>query len=302
MAGMIVVGVDSSTPSRAALDWSVRRAASTGSDVTLVHVVDDDSATNGARPVNGGHAGARRFLETEVEHAGSIEPTVVVQGELRAGSPMRELVAASAEADLVVVGTHKTGFVHGKVFGSRTLQLAAASRVPVAVIPESPIHGRSGIVAGIDESPASAAAVRFATEESERTGNPLYLLRAWGWHESLHEVDAEQHDENRRAESVAKALLKSTLALLEPEVDAHPRAVRRPAAEALVAAATSASMLVIGNSRREGEERLVLGSVAHDVLVNITGPTIIVHAGDPRPSASRHAEQGLPERSREEPA
>jgi len=287
MAGMIVVGVDGSTPSRAALDWSVRRAASTGSDVTLVHVVDDDSGTNGARPVNGGHAGARRFLESEVEHAGSLEPTVVVHGELRAGSPMRELVGASAEAELVVVGTHKTGFVHGKVFGSRTLQLAAASRVPVAVIPESAVHGRSGIVAGIDGSPASAAAVRFATEESERTGQPLFLVRAWGWHDALGGVDASQHNENARAEAAAKAMLTETLALLEPEVDAHPRAVRRPAAEALVATAASAALLVIGSSRRDGEERLVLGSVAHDVLVNITGPTIVVHAGDPSPSTSR---------------
>ncbi|MCY7325873.1 MAG: universal stress protein, partial [Microbacteriaceae bacterium] len=40
--GTIVVGVDGSTPSRRALEWGVRRAASTGSEVLLVNVVDDD--------------------------------------------------------------------------------------------------------------------------------------------------------------------------------------------------------------------------------------------------------------------
>jgi len=250
--GTIVVGVDGSTPSRRAVEWAVRRAASTGSDVLLVHVMDDDP--NAIRSIGGGSGSARLFIEREVAHAGSLDPGVAVRGELRVGSPMRELSAASAGADLVVVGTNKTGFVHGKVFGSRSLQLAGGSSVPVAVIPESPVNARHGIVAGV---------------------------RAWGWAEGIrNEPDEQQRLHNDRSDAVAEELLATAALTVGDETVAHRRVVHRPPAEALTAAAASAALLVLGSSRRSGPERMMLGSVSHDVLINIAGPTIIVHADD----------------------
>jgi nucleotide-binding universal stress UspA family protein len=277
--GTIVVGVDGSTPSRRAVEWAVRRAASTGSDVLLVHVMDDDP--NAIRSIGGGSGSARLFIEREVAHAGSLDPGVAVRGELRVGSPMRELSAASAGADLVVVGTNKTGFVHGKVFGSRSLQLAGGSSVPVAVIPESPVNARHGIVAGVDESPASAAAIEFAAAEARITRQPLTLVRAWGWAEGIrNEPDEQQRLHNDRSDAVAEELLATAALTVGDETVAHRRVVHRPPAEALTAAAASAALLVLGSSRRSGPERMMLGSVSHDVLINIAGPTIIVHADD----------------------
>jgi nucleotide-binding universal stress UspA family protein len=55
------------------------------------------------------------------------------------------------------------------------------------------------------------------------------------------------------------------------------RSVRRPAAEALVDAASTSRLLVVGSSRRHGSQLAALGPVCHDVLLNITGPTVIVH-------------------------
>jgi len=277
--GTIVVGVDGSTPSRRALEWGVRRAASTGSEVLLVNVVDDDP--NAIPSIGGRRAAGRLFVEREVEHAGSLDPGVAVRGELRVGSPMRELSAASAGAELVVVGTHKTGFVHGKVFGSRSLQLAGGSSVPVAVIPESPVNGRHGIVAGVDESPASAAAIAFAAAEARHTRQPLTLVRAWGWAESLwDEHNARHQRDDDRSDAVAQELLATAALTVGDDTVAYRRVVRRPPAEALAAAAASATLLVLGSSRRSGPERMMLGSVSHDVLINISGPTIIVHADD----------------------
>ena len=277
--GTIVVGVDGSTPSRRAVEWGVRRAASTGSDVLLVHVVDDDP--NAIRSIGGGLSDAWRFVEREITHADSLEPGVAVRGAVRVGSPMRELSAASAGAELVVVGTHKTGFVHGKVFGSRSLQLAGGSSVPVAVIPESPMNARHGIVAGVDESPASAAAIGFAAAESRHTRQPLTLVRAWGWAESIRdEHNARQRCHDERSDAVAQELLATAALTVGDDTVAYRRVMHRPPAEALTAAAASAALLVLGSSRRSGPERMMLGSVSHDVLINIAGPTIIVHADD----------------------
>lgn len=277
--GTLVVGVDGSTPSRRAVEWGVRRAAATGSEVLLVHVIDDDPNANGSS--DHCRAAARRFIEGEVEHAGSLEAGVVVHGELRTGSPMRELSAASAGTELVVVGTHKTGFVHGKVFGSRGLQLAGASSVPVAVIPDSPVNSRHGIVAGVDESPASAAAIEFAAAEARHTRQPLMLVRAWGWAQGIRtEPDERQRRHDDRSDAVAAELLATAALTVGDDTVAYRRVVHRPPAEALTAAAASAALLVLGSSRRSGPERMMLGSVSHDVLINIVGPTIIVHADD----------------------
>ena len=277
--GTIVVGVDGSTPSRCAVEWGVRRGVSTGSDILLLHVMDDDP--NAIRSLVGGLAAARRFVEREVEHARSLHPGVAVRGELRAGSPMRELSAASTGAELVVVGTHKTGFVHGKVFGSRSLQLAGGSSVPVAVIPESSVNTRHGIIAGVDESPASAAAIAFAAAEARHTRQPLTLVRAWGWSLGIrNEPDQQQHLRDDRSDEVAQELLATAALTAGYDTVAYRRVVHRPPAEALTAAAASAALLVLGSSRRSGPERMMLGSVSHDVLINIAGPTIIVHADD----------------------
>ncbi|GAB3133061.1 universal stress protein [Marisediminicola antarctica] len=288
--GTIVVGVDGSTPSRCAVEWGVRRAASTGSDVLLVHVMDDDP--NAIRSIVGGLAAPRLFVEREVEHARSLEPGVAVRGELRVGSPMRELSAASARAELVVVGTHKTGFVHGKVFGSRSLQLAGGSSVPVAIIPESPVNARHGIVAGVDESPASSAAIEFAAAEARHTRQPLTLVRAWGWSMGFRkEPDQQQRLHDNRSDEVAQELLATAALTAGHDTVAYRRVVHRPPAEALTAAAASAALLVLGSSRRSGPERMMLGSVSHDVLINIAGPTIIVHATDqPAPLERNHRE------------
>ena len=63
-----------------------------------------------------------------------------------------------------------------------------------------------------------------------------------------------------------------------PTIDVHCRVVRLPAAEALVDASASAAVVVLGNSGPISDGQGLLGSVAHDVLVNLAGPTVIVHA------------------------
>jgi nucleotide-binding universal stress UspA family protein len=195
---------------------------------------------------------------------------------------MQELTAASDDAGMVVVGTHKTGFINGKVFGSRSLRLAAAAHTPVAIIPQgSPRDGR-GVVAGVDESAAGRLATRLAAQEAERTRQTLTLIRAFTVPELVTANDDARRELVQHGEARASATLAAAAALATqtaPTLDVKTRSVRRPAAEALVEAAATAGLLVIGNSRREDPDTVV-GSVSHDVLINLTGPTIVVHAGD----------------------
>lgn len=65
------------------------------------------------------------------------------------------------------------------------------------------------------------------------------------------------------------------------------RVVRRPAGAALNELARSAELLVIGDSRRAHAQLGSLGAVAYDVLLNLSSPTIVVHA----PTAGARAGQ-----------
>lgn len=276
----LLIGIDGTESSRAALRWAMKRALAIGAGVTLVRVIDDEWTTIGARMLDELDEDARHLLEREAQYARSLASEVAVQTRVLHGNVMQELTAASDEVEMVVVGTHKTGFINGKVFGSRSLQLAAAARTPVAIIPQgSPRDGR-GVVAGVDESAAGRLATRLAAQEAERTRQTLTLIRAFTVPQ-LENDDAQrelvQHGEARAstALSAAAALAAETA----PTVEVKTRSVRRPAAEALVEAGATAGLLVIGNSRRE-ESNTMVGSVSHDVLINLTGPTIVVHAGD----------------------
>jgi nucleotide-binding universal stress UspA family protein len=285
MSETILVGVDGTEASRAALRWSVRRAATIGAEVILTHVIDDAWTIPGTGMLDDLRGRARSLLEHEAELAHPLAPQVTVRTRLLCGTLMHELIGASQDADMVAVGTHKTGFINGKVFGSRSLRLAAAGRAPVAIIPQTSQRDGRGIVVGVDDSPAGRLAIRFAATEAERRGESLTLLRAFTTPDPLDGANAPHRELVRRIEERTSAILSEALALASkaaPGVETRTRSVRRPAAEALVSAAAAAALLVIGGSRQEETQQSMVGSVSHDVLINLTGPTVVVHMTDRR--------------------
>ena len=120
MSETILVGVDGTAASRAALRWSVKRATARGATMILAHVVDDDWVTIGERLLEDLREEAQELTGREADYAHSLASEVMINIQLLQGGVMQELISASDRADLVVVGTHKTGFINGRVFGSRS--------------------------------------------------------------------------------------------------------------------------------------------------------------------------------------
>lgn len=288
MKTSIRVGIDGSEASRAAVRWSVRRLATFNGggvqpSLKLVHVVDDDWGMMGSRNMEALREDGRMLAAREAEYARSLEPGVAVETEILIGNPMWELIATSAGSGMTVVGTHKTGFIQGRVFGSRSLQLAAAARSSVAIIPQSSSPSSRGVVVGVDGSAAARAAVRFGAEEARRTGQALVLVRAWRPSRQANEGDPSAFADQERAAEIASAELSAAETLARsilPAGEIRVRNVGRSPAEALLDASSHASLLVIGGTDRTAGERIVLGSVGHDVLLNLTAPTVIVHGGN----------------------
>ena len=270
----VVVGVDHSSASQTAVAWAANRALRTGSHLVLVHVVDPS--------LPGEYAGNARIdadLALTVSYLKDNAPGLEYSIELERGDPITELARLGSHGALLVIGTHKTGYVQGRVFGSLSIRLAAVSVAPLAVIPARSSLHPTGVVVGIDLTSAGISAIRFAAIEAAALGEDLTLVYAHGT------PSEEQGDGGAEIGALARDIVRTAA----PNTDIRVRTVNRGAAEALIDIAASAGLLVVGSSRRHRPGAGALGPVSFDVLVNIPTPTIVVHppVGSHTPFISR---------------
>ncbi len=257
----ILVGIDGSTPSRSALEWATSRARSLGEGVRLVHVIDDEWGIAG------------RDVALQAEDAGA---DVIESARRAAGVPVEELVLHGSPAwtlaglagpdDLVVVGTHKTGFLHGRALGSRSIVVASLAAGSVAVIPDAAVpRTRQSIVVGVAAG-SWETAVAFGAAEAERTGEELLLV-----HCVPEDAPAAVLDDGNRLLDEARryAAEHSTAAHVRSRIS------RRAPAVALLDASRSARLLVVAPTRGSVDRAGFLGSVTHAILLNITCPVVI---------------------------
>lgn len=285
MAYTTVVGVNDSIPSHVAVSWAATRVAmrDDAAELVLVHVlgVRPDLPKENAEKIR---TAAEIMLHGVAAAAMQAHPLVRVRTVLAEGNLIDEMLATAADAALLVVGTHKTGFIRGRSIGSLGLRVAAQARIPVAVVPESAHRSRSGIMVGVDESAGGRDALEFAADEAEHTGQEITLIRAWEAPRSVGVgFETTGSDLDRRYAADAGQTLAWGVDVIRrgfPNLVTQSRRVRRPVAEALLDSAASARVLVLGETRaRNGIAPL--GEVAHDVLLNLVGPTILVHSPVP---------------------
>ncbi|TFD86037.1 universal stress protein [Cryobacterium serini] len=278
MNRMIVVGIDDSAAGETALAWAMARADSVKSPVTLMHTVYETWLADGYGYYDSILDAEKKLLAKAGARAEALAPAVTTQTELRTGSAPRVLSELSKDAALIVVGTDQKGRVEGELFGSVSLQVAALSTCPVAVIPSLPETERSGVYVGVDGSADSVVAVAFAAAEADRTGQELYALYAVHLpnRRVLRSIPADAVTERMEEERVVLAESVAGLTTQYPDLVVHQvLETDESPARALVAAAKKAQLLVVGSRGRGSLQRLLMGSVSHEVLLHIPCPTIV---------------------------
>lgn len=261
MNAPLLVGIDGSIASRAAITWALARARACGVDVALLMVVDDEWGTVGGGALRELHDTAAKVAERELEFAREAAAATTVRVGLASGNPMLTLSGESTEFGMVVIGTHKVGYFHGHALGSRSLQLGALAPVPVAVIPVATSRGRSGVVVGVGDAPGWAEVVGFAAAEAARTQEPLVLLRR-----ETGDLDPERMIEAERVANEAA-----------PDARVELRRVDSTAGEALATASRRAVVTISGRPTIVGERVFrPLGRANSDLLMNLAGPAILV--------------------------
>lgn len=261
MDAPLLVGIDGSIASRAAISWALVRAHARQVDVALLLVVDDEWGTIGESALRELHDSAEQVAERELEFAREAAVSTHVRVGLASGNPMLTLSGESEEFGMIVIGTHKVGYFHGHALGSRSLQLAALAPVPVAVIPVASSRGRSGVVVGVGDAPGWVEVVRFAATEASQMEEPLVLLRR-----ERDDIHRERMDE---AELVANEAA--------PHARVELRRVDSAPGEALATASRRAVVTISGRPTVPGDHSFrPLGRANSDLLMNLAGPAILV--------------------------
>jgi len=138
----IVVGIDGSGHSQRALEWALKEAAIRQTPLTVITVheavvgyyggvasyPDDPDRTERAR--------VAAQAETDKVLAGLTGPhpeSVTVQA--MHGFPVEELIRASGDADIVVLGSRGAGGFSRLLVGSVTAQVSAHAHCPVLIVP-----------------------------------------------------------------------------------------------------------------------------------------------------------------------
>jgi nucleotide-binding universal stress UspA family protein len=257
-----IVGIDGSAPSEAALAWAVSRATRIAAPLVLVHVVDVEGGRMGADFRAEAIEIGRQLLEHARTRLGAELPLLDVQAELLEGSVPWELTRFANPDDVLVVGTHKTGFTSGRVLGSLSVQIAAASTCSVAVIPSTDVRFRRGVVAGIDREETADHIVEVAARVAADRGEELTLLHA------VHAADGTIADDRPLQAALAH------VHAAHPGLVVEARRSTRAASAALLDAARTKALLVIGPGST-GVDRSPIGTVLHEVLLNANSPVLV---------------------------
>ena len=138
----ITVGIDGSPNSHRALDWAVQEAATRNCGLTVltVHPVIASWGTGNPVPYPGdgppgeGTPGGRGGDRERAEGRRAAKPASV-QVRAVSGFPAEELIGASKDSDLLVIGARGGGGFHRLTLGSVSSQVAHHAHCPVVIVP-----------------------------------------------------------------------------------------------------------------------------------------------------------------------
>jgi universal stress protein E len=173
----ILAATDFSTRSNRALRQAGLLAQTSGAQLALVHVVDDDQPQD---LVAMEKREAERILAEQVsvmpELAGIQRRAIVV-----AGAPFSGILqtAATVRADLVVMGTHRKQLLRDIFVGTTVERVIRTGPFPVLMVNNEAQRRYDKVVASVDMSEPSANALRAASAAGLITGLRPTLLHAF---------------------------------------------------------------------------------------------------------------------------
>jgi nucleotide-binding universal stress UspA family protein len=273
----IMVGLDGSASSTAAVRWSAALAAATDAQLVGVHAFRHPYAEVPVSEHERMLAERAEIIDQQWLRP-AIEAGARVRSQIVEGDPRRILpdTAREGNVDLLVLGRTGQGvgpgFLH---LGSVVEHLAHDARRPLAVIPSDAAQVTRQIVLGLDGSPAAEAATEWCRETATAFGAHVVAVTVQEpileWTPSW-----DEHNWRRNAEHDL-ADWTSTLTRAGVDVELAPTENLYPVDGLLaVVAERSADLLVVGTRGTGGFFGLRFGGVAMKALHRSTIPLVMV--------------------------
>jgi nucleotide-binding universal stress UspA family protein len=296
----ILVPLDGSPESNAALPFARSLAQSTGGSIWLLRVAtesafpDDHSAT---------HEAGQRIERIARELASS---GVDVHPVIREGDAAQEIVHLSRDvgADLIVMRTRGRSGLERAVFGSVAEEVLTKSGIPLVLMRPGGRHITSvrKLMVPVDGSPGGAVALRTAGEVAQATGAsinvvqvvvpiPMHVYAAPYDYAGAASYDSAWDDDALASARVYLDAVAARLRGLGLSVDAESR-MAPGVAEAIVEIAeqASADLIVMSTQALTGPARALLGSVADAVVRTSHCPVLLVHRAEARQESTNSPE------------
>ncbi len=280
----MVLGLDGSAGSTAALQWALRHTDVFG-DVKpvmtwLLPWWASGAGSPGAYtppPTVELQLQAEDQLAAQLEEVDSpcILPPVVIHGR-----PGPTLVDVSHDATLLVVGTRGRGALVDTILGSVSTHVASHATCPVAIIPEkAPTDKMFGrMVVGIDGSASSQHALEWAAQQANED-TAIDVIHTWspmpaGALDSSVSIvdDLLKQSQQLADETVAKAAANLGINARRFNITVAMGDARNTLRDA----SREADLLVVGARGHRGVAHLLLGSVATALVHQPLVPTIVV--------------------------
>jgi len=283
----IIVGVDGSATSDAAVRWAVRESIMSGVALKLIHIVAAPTVTQTLQPVTmpveHSDEQARGIVADAADMARRLAagigvPVPAISSEIYYSAAVPTLIELSRDAEMVVLGTRGHGPLRRGLSTSVSTALLHHAHCPVAVIHDSVEPAADApVVVGISCSPDSFArlATRIAYKEAAQRRVGLIAVHAWS--------DSE----------VFAVPGVNWLALHDEYPDVRLRRVILPeqSVRNLAKAVEDAQLLVVGGDARGGVAALLPGSLGATLAHSVQIPLIVAHETPPGPNLRRRAQK-----------
>lgn len=272
MAQHIMVATDFSERSDRALRRATLIARETGAALSLVHVVDDDQPRS---IIDAEQDTALALLQEQTATLRRLDG-VSSQGYVALGTAFSGIVQSveQAQPDLLVLGPFRRRVLRDTFIGTTAERTIRQVSCPVLMVNAPPVSAYRSILLTTDLSEGSQRALEIAASVGIAPNAHRSLLLAFdapvlrlAMSYTIPDEEKKAYLENERAEAARK--LAGFLASFRTEhldsILRHAKAT--PANEILsVADELSADLIVVGTRGASGFTRLLLGSVAEEIL------------------------------------
>lgn len=276
----ILVAVDGSESSRNALRQAFRLANDEKCWITVTSVIppyEGDIELTGVRDIR---SALRKPCEDALAEAQKIAETerALIKPVCEEGEVYERIVdlADAENCDVIVMGRRGLRKLGRAFMGSVTARVIGHTQRDVLVVPKDTTMGWKKIVFPTDGSRFSAAAAERAVNFAKSYGGELLVL-------SVVDVPSEFYGESPKAVEQLVAQAKQYVADVKKAAEAVGVKAEAFTAEAEAHAAVvnlakerRADLIVMGSHGRTGLRRLLMGSVAEQVIGNAPCPVLVV--------------------------